>query len=309
MNLTTHFSGLLLLLSINLFGQNDLPVRSDSTVAKFTITLKDGTQLTGQLVEQTPEHYIIKTDNLGTIKINKDQVVSMLPVGQKADIRTRSLYYENQFAFRYFLFNSALPVEPKKGYYSNSYLLFSNFNYGLSKRLSVGATFFTFNPTALISPRLRYAINPTGKVKFSIIGQYLYARASSTSGRDYHYNYGLVQAVMTVGSSQRNLTLGVGRFITNQGENGGYILLVAVSTKISAKVSFISENNLLMGSLDPSSTQSILEDSFTMLSAGFRFNRKKHAFDVGVYVPSSFWRDEGNTIPLPYVGYNLKLGK
>jgi hypothetical protein len=305
MNFTVYTTALFLLLTSNLFAQESRPIGKDSSAVYIEFILKDNTRIRGQLQGQTNESYIIKTTNLAIVKVYADQVIGKNIITQQAATvaYSSSVYYTNQFGFKYFLFNSAIPIEPKKWYYSNSYALFSNFNYGFNKRVSMGVTFFSFNPTALVSPKLRFTLNPDSKIKFAITAQYLYLRASISSGGDRHYQYGFVQAVMTIGSSQKNTTLGVGKFISRQGVYSGYIVMLGLVRKISPKLSFISENNLVLGSLSTS------VDSFGLLSAGLRFDRRKHAFDLGLFAPTSFLQANGKLIPLPYIGYNLRLGK
>ena len=116
----------------------------DTTFTNYEFTLKDGTKMVGQLIDQNKGSYVIKTSNFGTIKISSNQVVSIILQDQKTKVnKNRSAnYFENQFGYKYFIFNTAIPVEPKKWFYTNQYIFFSSFTYGISKHVSAGVLFF-----------------------------------------------------------------------------------------------------------------------------------------------------------------------
>lgn len=79
------------------------------------------------------------------MKVGVGQVVSIVLVGQKIETilpkDKSTIYYDNQFGFKYFLINTAIPAEPKKWYYTNQYVAFSSFTYGISKHVSTGIYF------------------------------------------------------------------------------------------------------------------------------------------------------------------------
>jgi hypothetical protein len=278
------------------FSQNVEPTKQDTTLSNYQFTLKDGTILVGILVDQNKESYIIKTINFGIIKIDSNQVMSIILQDQKiSKARTSSSgYYGNQFGFKYFLFPTAIPVEKNKWYYTNQYIAFSSFTYGINKRVSAGFTFFTFVPTSFLLPALKVTLNPNSKTKFAISGQYLYIRGNSNS------NLGLVQAIITSGDAHNNFTLGVGKFISNRVTNDGAIVTFGFVKKVSPKLTAISENSILIGSNSNTTP-------FGLLSVGLRFDRRTHSFDLGLLAPTS-WLDR-NIYLIPYLGFNLRLTK
>jgi hypothetical protein len=286
----------ILFAAIEVFAQESEPVRQDTIANNFEFTLKDGTKLIGQLIDQNKESYTIKTINFGTIKIASNQVVSIILLDQKTSKAraSSSSYYENQFGYKYFIFPTAIPAEPKKWFYTNQYVFFSNFTYGISKHVSGGFSFFTFVPTSMISPTLKVTLNPAGKTKFALRGQYIYIRENNTN------NAGFFQAIITRGDAQNNFTLAVGKFISNRGADEGSILTFGFAKKVSPKLSVISENNVIVGNRSNTNT-------FGLLSVGFRFDRRMHAFDLGLYAPTSGLDRNINLIP--YVGFNLRLSK
>ena len=288
---------LLLFAWTNLSAQEKETTPQDTTFTNYEFTLKDGTKMVGQLIDQNKESYVIKTSNFGTIKISSNQVVSIILQDQKTKVnKNRSAnYFENQFGYKYFIFNTAIPVEPKKWFYTNQYIFFSSFTYGISKHVSAGVLFFTFVPTILLSPNLKITINPDSKTKFALNSQYLYLRENSSS------NFVLFQGTMTRGDAQNNFTFGIGKFVSYRGVDSGAVITIGFVKKVSSKLSVISEN-IIIASEASSSTK-----SFGLLSAGLRFDRRMHAFDLGLFAPTSGLDRNLNLIP--YIGFNLKLSK
>jgi hypothetical protein len=275
----------------------DKPMTTDSLKAKYEFTLKDGSKLIGEIIDRDNESYKVKTTNFGIIKINNDQVVSFQLLDANV-IRNHSNYlYDNQFGHKYFILPSAIPVERNKLYYNNQFLSFSNFTYGISNRVSAGLSFFTFVPTSFISPSIKVTVNPKGSTKFALRGQYLFINGNNKN------NLGLIQAIVTRGTSQNNVTLAIGKFISDRRINEISLLTLGFAKKISSKLSFISENNFILGT----NTVTASGLGFGLLSGGLRFDRKMHAFDLGLYIPTS--SIDKDLFLIPYVGFNLKLNK
>jgi hypothetical protein len=59
----------------------------------YSILLKDGTQLRGELIRQDSTEAIIRTKNVGTITLKSDQIVRMERIGAQAKSET----YPNGF--------------------------------------------------------------------------------------------------------------------------------------------------------------------------------------------------------------------
>ena len=99
---------------------------------------------------------------------------------------------------------------------------------------------------------------------------------------------------------QNNFTLGVGKFISNESVDEGSIITVAFVSKVGPKLRVVSENQIIV-------SNSTTAKSFGLLSAGFRFDRRTHAFDLGLIIPTAGL--DTNLSLIPYVGFNLKMNK
>lgn len=283
-------------LNYAIFGYTTVSAQTDSLHQKVTVYLKDGKKISGNLVSRNKSETVIVTKTSDTIFFAQAKVLAV--VNEKTTALPQNIF-ENQFEYRYFLFQSAVPVVKKRWNYSNQFILINNFNYGISNRLSAGVSFFTLDPSALVSPKMKFCFNPNSDIKFSISAQHLYIRIWTSDRGNVGYNLGYIQALLTKGNSQNNLTLGVGKFISQSGIQQGYIGTIALTKRISNKTSFITENNLLIG-YDSRVTVGLL-------SAGVRFNRKMHAFDLGVFAPALIDNFQLSRIVLPFISYNLRI--
>jgi len=279
---------------------------ADSASKRVQFILKNGQRISGTILLLKGEAYQIKTTSGDTVMVPQTQIKNISMPGLPG---TR--YFENLFPYKYFMFNSAVPLASKGWYYSNQYYFISSINYGINSHVSVGCSFFSFNPPALFSPKVRYTLNPNSKIKVGVNAQYLNIQVGESNVGKRYYQYGLVQGVATYGSSQNNFTLGVGKFISDQGVYKGYVVLLGVAKKISPRLSFISENNFVLGDLYFSNSFGLLSNQFGFLSAGLRFDRKKHAFDLGLISPSTseFSINMSRLFIFPFIGYNLKLSR
>ncbi len=280
------------------YGQSEV-IAPDTVITAVQIILTNGKKIEGTILAKSREFLLVRTTKSDTIQIEPKKILGIVPI-QSNEANKEFPEFETQFGFKYFLFNTAIPVGEKKWFYSNQYLIISNFNYGITKKLSAGISFFTFNPTTLFSPKLKFTFNPEAKVKLAITAQYLYVQIWKSSTGYENFNYGFVQAIMTIGN-KNNFTLSVGKAISKSGLDQGYVATIGLAKRISPTLSLITENNILIGT----------DRHFTLglLSAGLRLDRKKHSFDFGVFAFAIVDRLDVFTRPLPFISYNLKLSR
>ncbi|MFM8913627.1 MAG: hypothetical protein ACKOE6_12050, partial [Flammeovirgaceae bacterium] len=131
------------------------------------------------------------------------------------------------------------------------------------------------------------------KFKVAVGGQYYLIRDNN--------GFGLAQLLFSSGDAQNNFTFGYSGFFSSRGINNGSVVTFGFVKKVSNKLTAISENNIVI----PSETSSARTVGF--LSAGLRFDRRMHAFDLGIYVPTSDLDRSLNVIP--YVGFNVRMNK
>lgn len=199
---------------------------------------------------------------------------------------------------------TAFSAEKNRLYFRNYFLYFSQFEYGITENWSVGTTFFTFLPTALFSLSTKVSIPVSKRVRLGINAQY----AGLRDGGLFNGNgstllgIGYVQGMVTTGDRQNNTTFGLGWGVSNGELSRNVVGTFGLVRKVSPKLSFITENFVLIG-------QGSL-DFAGVLSAGIRFDRRRHAFDLAAYVPLAIGSGVSTSVLfIPYVSYHIRIGR
>lgn len=293
---------LLLLLSLRVVAQDDYyapnkqPTPGNRT---YRIVLKDGTQLRGELVRQDSTEAVIRTNNLGEVHLRSEQIVRIEQEGTQA----RGEIYPNVFSQTMRIAPTAFSAEKGKFYYRNYFLYVSQFEYGISENWSVGMTFYSFAPTNLFSLNTKVSVPVGARVRVGVSAQYAAIRSDGFVGNGGTLaSIGYLQGLVTTGDRQNNMTFGLGWSISNGGLSRNVVGTFGLVRKVGPKLSFITENFVLFGSGTL--------DFAGILSAGIRFDRRRHAFDLAAYIPLLVERNRTTPILfVPYGSYHLRIGK
>jgi hypothetical protein len=264
----------------------------------YTILLKDGTRLRGELIRQDSTEAIIRTENVGTITVKSGQIVRLEKVGAQAEGET----FPNLFPQTMRVLPTAYSAEAGKLYFRNYLLSLSQFDYGITDNWSVGTTFYTFLPTFLFSLNTKISFPVGQRVRLGVHAQYAGIRIPSLYlGSDFA-GIGYVQGMVTTGDRQNNATYGLGWSVSRGSFSRSAVGSFGIVRKVSPKLSFISENLLVFGGG--------VNGVAATLSGGVRFDRRRHAFDLAVYLPTFFGPNvETTVILLPFASYHLRISK
>ena len=269
----------------------------------YIITLKDGTQLRGEIVRQDSIEAIIRTRDLGEVRVDAGQIVRTEQRGAETPEGT----FPNIFPQTMRLAPTAFSAEKGRGYYRNYLLYFNQFEYGISDNWSVGTSFFLLRPWGLFSLNTKFTLPVSNRVRLGLNAQYVVLQNGGfLRGNNAGYEgVGYIQGLATLGDRQNNSTVGLGWSLSNGSVSRNVVGSFGLVRKISPKLSFITENFILFG--DGSISFS------SLLSAGVRFDRRKHAFDLAAYVPIVSYRAGGiretSAVFIPFGSYYLRLGK
>jgi len=275
--------------------------QSVPTKPTYTILLKDGTQLRGELVRQDSVEAVVRTRDLGEVRLRADQIVSVEQQGAQAD----GAIYPNQFSQTMRLAPTAFSAEKGRLYYRNYLLYFSQFEYGITDNWSVGTTFFTFVPIAVFSLSTKVSFPVSDRMRLGVSGQFIGVRSDGFlfgGGQGSIQGAGYLQGIVTTGDRQNNTTFGLGWGVSNGELTRTVVGSFGLVRKVSPKLSFITENFVLLGRGTV--------DFGGMLSAGIRFDRRRHAFDLAAYIPFFVGSGISSLVTfIPYASYHLKIGK
>ncbi len=278
-----------------------LPLNQPPGKRQYTFTTRDGTRIRGQLIRQDSTGTIVKTTNLGEVRIPDGQLVRMEITGgsyANSSGDNSNEAYPNQFPQIMNLTPTAFPVQRGKAYYHNYYLYISQFEYGITDNWSVGTTFYSFLPTNLFSLTTKFSVPVSARVRLGASAQYGLAQLGGEGS-----GVGFFRGIVTFGDTQNNTTIGAGVASGRGGLSNGTLLTVGTVRKISPRTTLISENQVVVG----------IRGSGTVIfpSVGLRFDRKRHAFDLSVFVPIVSFSNNTSFpfLILPFGSYRLRLSK
>jgi hypothetical protein len=294
-----------LFLGINLVKAQEVYFKKDSTQIVenvYIIKLKDGTRLKGKIIEQNTEQSKIQTLNMGLVTVQANQIVSMEL--DKNQTSSENPYYENRFLDRVHYTPTAFPMKKGDIDYHNYYLYYNEFSFALGGRVSIGAgtaiiPFVAYNTNFPYNLKAKVTLVSAEKIHLSVSGYLIGVGNASTR---------LIIPSLSIGKKESFLTINP-LFYSGDNLSGSFGLAVSYVKKVSPNLTFFSENFFGVGT----STN----DRGNSLGGGFRFDRKRHAFDLSLNMSivnsrsSSFSSSNKsvNIYPFPSVGYHLKLSK
>ncbi len=315
------------------------PVESAAaSPSSFTVfVLKDGSQVEGQFVRRDSMMITVRKRDGRLTYFEPELLVRTDSARVEVEANTgANRAFTNQFSPWLLTGLTAYNAEKSRFYYRNTWLVLNEFDYGITRHWSVGASFIA--PIPYVANADTYygwdqylATNSRLFTKVSVpLGQAFRLGVNATyqlSQRNVYVGSkrGLLtlQALATVGSSQRNVTVGYGIAVP-KGEYSYYytpgwltfqpikipnqmFLTLGVMQQVSRNLTFISDNRINVGS-----RYTFYTDEQLTASAALRLNRRRHAFDLGLlsFVYEEAYLGDGKRVRLiPYVGYNLLINR
>lgn len=266
------------------------------TVGIYRVQTTDGNEFYGQILFQNENHILLKTEKLGELRILRSDIRLLEPV--KGAIKEGGeVWFENPQATRYFWAPNGYGLRAGEGYYQNVWVLFNQASIGLTDNVSFGLgtlPLFLFNGTSTpvwITPKVSF---PVVKDKLNLGGG---ALAGTILGEG-KAGFGILYAVSTFGSRDRNLTFGMGYgFAAGSWANAPLFTLSGI-LRIGRNGYLLTENYYM----------SVEDVSLMMLSGGGRLMIKRIGLDVGLFLPFS-GEEDSFFIALPWLGFSVPLGK
>lgn len=268
--------------------------QQDSTIL-YTIETKDGNEYVGEILEQDSEKIVLKTNNLGTITILKENLVSMDIIDP--DRMQEGVYWANHMqSTRYFWQPSGYGLKKGEGYYQNVWILFNQFSVGVSDNFLIGGGIiplflFAGTPTPVwVTPKFSI---PIQKDRLNIGVGGLFATVLGESG----LNFGIAYGTMTLGSKDHNASFGVGYGYAGNDWASTPTFSFSMLQRTGPKGYFLTENYLIGTDAD----------FFILSMVGGRRIIGRHAgLDFGLVLPINTGLDE--FIAIPWLGITLPFG-
>ncbi len=261
----------MMLLSSNAVAQQVITGEVSKT---YTVTLNDGSTISGTLVSIDDNEVVIKSGTMGEVRLQKVNIKSMTQVSSFNEKKS-GIWFTNPNPTKYLLGNSAIPLEKKSGYYQNTWIFVNTFSYGITNNISISAGFEIISIFAGGDGPYAFYINP--KASFKIANNFyaganiLYANTIKTV--EEFGGLATFNGFATYGNNNNNITCGVG-FGWADGEfSTKPVIVISGMVRASNRIGFISENWIIPG---------VNEDGgyYGIYSYGIRFLGEKISIDL-----------------------------
>jgi hypothetical protein len=303
----------LLTFSILLFGSNAFTqdyvdtTKTTKPIPTVLIKTKDGTRLSGKIIKSDGKSYSIQTQNLGIVSIPTENVVSIQQVNYQT-VNDSSGMFEPLSNTNYFLNQSGFNLKQGDIRYSNIYLVYNSFNFGLSDNFSANVGFIFSNPT-IINVGAKYAFKASEKVRFGLAGNYILSTSYSSN-----IGFGVLSATGTFGTDTKNISVGA-TWGVSKGSifSGRPAFQLSGITRVSRRVALITDNILTTTerySYNYYSTQGSYQTVVDgAVSYGIRLLYPRTQLDFGLLRPIYDFGTVAFPVGLPYFKLTTALNK
>lgn len=324
---------------------NISPVRPESRDGKTrpatlstTFILKDSSRVEGRFVRRDSTMITVRKPNGQLTYFEPELLVRVDSVASETAV-ANSRTFKNQFSPWLLTGLTAYNPQQSRFYYRNTWLLLNEFDYGITRFWSAGVSFVA--PV----PYLVYADSYYGLDQYRQAAPKLFTKLSAPLGRHVQVSLNAVyqadqrkvypsrggelslQALASIGSSQRNVTVGYGiavpkgqrlmyatpifssampQYVTVRIPNQSFLSLGIVQ-KVSPGLTIVSDNRINVGQM-----YSYYNRERVTASLALRLDRQRHAFDLGLsglIYQNAYLGDNKSVRIFPYLGYNLLIGQ
>jgi hypothetical protein len=269
-------------------------------------TLKDGSIISGKIINRNKNDVVIQTAELGIISLPYTKIKNEREFKDASVTETGTIWFKNPNSTRYLFAPSAFQLKKGEGYYQNIYGAGNAVNYGITDNITIGG--------GLMGPFAAY-INLKAGVKLgeyvslaggAIVGNALFPVNGNSTG------VGLGFGVVTIGNYDHNITVGSGYGFLN--ENGKVIqqkkpmYVVNAMARLGKKHAFVTENWIVNVQGDPFDRGLNSSSHYeTFFSYAFRFMGERSTLDAG-FINTPALIEKGWYIGIPYIGFVIRFG-
>lgn len=295
---------------------------ADSLI-EATITLNDGSILRGKIIAMNLEEISLKTEYAGVIIINQKNISNISnvknqtktnavkPDGNLNEKNVNPSNYQSKYQFRkkpiilshkYWWNNNYQGLKQGEFYYQNIGILYNGLDFGVIDNFSIGGGAFFLGIVGFFNFHVRSQFKITNGVSIGASYNHFKAGAAwSSSSSENNNSIGLLSGGLTIGDSEKNLTISTGKF-TN--------LVNSNSTSGQSDLAIIIGGNLKLSNNLYLITDNYFADRQTNLNLnclGFRSINNATAFDYGLMSLSNNNRYDNSPILIPYLALSVKI--
>lgn len=292
-------------LSYCCFSQNDSTNTSIPKKPQIIIT-NDGGIFIGFIEAMNDREVTIVTRDKGRVIIPKYAIKTMEPITED-NLISGEYVGENHFVNKYFLANSALPINKGEFFVSTIYYVAASLDYGVSDKVSIGLSTTLYGMPMILDLKTSFKIGKKLYLGPELHLGWLWALPNS------FFTYGAMK--LTQGTPNNNFTFSGGYFVTNLNDNPWrdnnefsqyYFMNASLTKRLSPRLALIAEawglgsidyNKMLPGALAIVGLKTMKKEksSWTFSLATLLFQ------DRGRYSTQTY------IIPIPIIGWSGRL--
>lgn len=228
-------------ITLSCFSQND-----DTPSKAYSLTLHDGSVITGVLLDENDKEIKLETENIGIVTIPKYTVKTIEDAALDGNGNPIKKPHNPTFATRYFLTTNGLSI-PKGEIQTMFSLLGWDLNYGITENVSVGVMASWIG--APIIANVKYTKQLSEDLH---VGAGLLAGTGSWTASDF--GGVLPYGTLTLGNRRSNLNFSAGygkvflgqRFDNNNGNTGSAMISGGGIFALNDRLSLVFDSFLLM---------------------------------------------------------------
>ncbi len=261
------------------------------TTTLYIIQTTDGNEYIGQIVDENETFILLKTARLGEITINKQDIRSIKAVDE-AKVVEGEYWYRNLQSSRYFFSPNGYGLKKGEGYYQNVWVVYNQASIGITDNISIGAGTIPlfllaapFSPVWIV-PKLSV---PIVENKFNLGAGALLGTVVGEEGT----SFGIVYGLGTVGSPDRNASLGVGFGFAGSDFLSTPVISFSALYRITKNGYLLTENYFM----------NINDYSVGLIMLGGRSMIRRVGLDYGLVIPAAAGLD--GVFTLPWLGLTV----
>ena len=268
--------------------------KEDKT-AFYQITLVDGSEISGQILERRKTDIDIQTKTLGKVTIPLQNIKKMREIEQ-GNMKDGQYWFPNPNNTRYFFSPTAIPLKKGEGYYQNIYVISNSANVGVTDNFSVGGGVI-LPVVAFLSPKVGFKVAE----KIHVGAGAIVALMPGPTALGIFYGIG------TYGTDEHNVTIGAGYGFADEEFFNRPIITLSAMTRVSKRIALVTENwGVPYRDYLYVNGQEIEElKYYTFFSYGMRIMKEKITFDVALVNSKDIF--EFFPIGIPYIDFVYKF--
>lgn len=186
---------------------------------KYIFEFRDGTTIIGTFLYEKDGNIYINDSNGKKTYIPEVMIVNRI-IANDDNIVDGEYWFPNLHDTRYFFAPTAFGLEEGEGYFSHTFWVIWQFQYGISDNFSVGAGTSPIGyPTTLNG---KYSINLRNKLN-TAFGYFWVGDLFNLNGFNDRSLVNMPYAVITKGTKETNITLGLGLNLSNTWLDDSYV--------------------------------------------------------------------------------------